>query len=188
MFLPGLGGHAFNAKVDADSIMATLARKNGTTLRCNGGVQFAPYDGVVVRRDFGEVMMDSGLLQPVSTFFKLTPWQVDYAQRLVKFLNYEMGHDGSWAVLWLNPTIDGYATEIRMAYQDVDGDVQFVVESDRTLVDLQSVDDVSSHGNNCNSAYVQWKQWMDDVDVQKNQTIKAAQGQQQLDPTVTPLL
>lgn len=189
MLLPGLGGPAkFNAKVDADSIMATLARSSGATLKADGGVMFTPFESVVVRKATGTVKLASGIIVTAENFFKLTPWQDDYARKLVMFLNYDLHHDGNWAVMWLNPTLEGMPTEIRLAYQDEDGDVQFVIESDRTLVNLQQVDDVRSHGENAEQAYMQYKQWLCDVDVQDNQKIKAAQGQQQFDPTIQPLV
>lgn len=186
--IPILGEKKFNGRVDADSIMATLARNAGMTVQAAGGVSFMPFDGAILRRAVGEVKLASGVIVKADAFFKLTAWQDDYARRCVKVLNGDLGHDGAWAVMWLNPTVDGLPTEIRFAWQDDDGDIQFVVESQRTLVDLQQVDDATSHGNNCAEAYKTWRGWLKDVDVQPDQTIKAAQGQQQKDPNVRPLV
>ena len=169
--------------------MATLARQNGQTVKANGGVSFLPYNGAILRQAIGEVTLPSGVIVKADTFFKLSAWQDDYARRCVRFLNGELGHDGAWAVMWLNPTIDGLPTEIRFAWQDGDGDVQVVVESDLTLVKLQQADNPREmHGNNCESAYNQYKAFIKDVDVQKDQTIKAAQGQQPRDPNVQPII
>lgn len=185
---PIIAPNQFNGRVDADSIMASLARTSGQTLKCDGGVTYYPMGSVTVKKPIGTIVLPSGVMVKSENFFKITLWQDDYARRLVKFLNYELHHDGVWAVMWLNPTIDGYATEIRMAYQDEDGDTQFVVESQRPLVDLQQVDDVRSHGNNCESAYHQYKNFLNDVDVQDNQKIQAAKGEQPKDPNDQPLL
>lgn len=187
--IPILGEHKFNARVDAESIMATLARQNGQTLHASGGVSFVPYNGAILRQAIGEVRLPSGVIIGADVFFKLSAWQDDYARRCVKFLNGDLGHDGAWAVMWLNPTIDGLPTEIRFAWQDDDGDVQFVVESDVTLVKLQQTDDPRTmHGNNAEAAYRQYRDFLQDVDVQENQKIKAAQGQRPRDPNDQPII
>lgn len=181
-------GQKFNAKVDAESIMASMARQNGQTLDQDAAVQWFPHDGAIVRKATGQVLLPSGIVVNAENFFKITAWQDDYARRLVKFLNYEMRHDGVWAVAWCNSTVDGYATELRMGFQDLDGDFQFLIGSDLTLVDLQTRDDARRHGKVCEDAYQQWRGWQRDVDVKPEQTIKAALGQQQADPTVQPIL
>jgi len=183
------GQKKFNGRVDAASIMATLARKNGQTLKnIQGGIEFFPVDQAVIRKARGTVMLPSGVLINAENFFQITPWQDDYARRLVRFLNYELSHDGVWAVCWCNPTEDGYATELRYGFQDEDGDLQIALASDLTLVDLQTVDDVKRHGNVVEQAYQKWVEWKEEVDVRPDQTIKAAQGQSQADPRVQPLV
>lgn len=183
-----LGGHKFNAKVDADSILASMARANGQTYDQGSGVEWFPHDKAVVRKAQGQIKLKSGVVVNAEHFYKITAWQDDYARRLVKFLNYEMNHDGVWAVAWCNPTDDGYATEIRFGFQDMDGDFQFLIGSDLTLVDLQTRDDVRRHGKVCEEAYQQWRTWQKDVDVRPEQTIKAAKGQSQANPNDQPIL
>lgn len=186
--LEALTGKGFNAKVDAESIMASLARQNGQTLDHDAAIQWFPHDTAIVRKAEGQIVMPSGVVVNASNFFKITAWQDDYARRLVKFLNYELNHDGVWAVAWCNPTQEGYATELRMGFQDMDGDFQFLIGSDLTLVDLQTKDDARRHGKVCEEAYQTWRNWQKDVDVRPDQKIKAAQGQAQADPNDQPLL
>lgn len=185
-----LTGSKFNAKVDADSIMATLARQTGQTISdVEGGIEYFPHNSTVIRKGKGVVRWSgSGIVLKADDFFKITNWQDDYARRLVRFLNYELNFDGCWAVVWCNPTEDGYATELRYGYQDADGDLQFVIGCDLTLVDLQAKDDARRHGNAAVEAYKTWQNWKKDVDVQPGQTIKAAQGERSRDPTVQPIL
>lgn len=181
-------GQKFNGKVDAESIMASMCRQNGQTLDQYAAVTWFPHDSAIVRKAHGQVQLPSGVVVKAEHFFRITAWQDDYARRLVKFLNYEMSYDGVWAVAWCNSTVDGYATELRFGFQDRDGDLQFLIGSDLTLVDLQTRDDVRRHGKVCDNAYNQWRAWQRDVDVQPEQTIKAAQGQQQADPKDQPFL
>lgn len=180
----------FNTKIDADVIVASLMRKAGTTLgdNVNCGVTFVPHGQAILEKPIGYARTKNGVIRAASNFMKLTTWQRDYARRLVQFLNYELHHDGVWSVAWSNPTHEGMPTQLNFAFQDVDGDIQCVVNSDRTLIDLMTKDDVKGHGGNAEAAYQHYVTFVRDVDVKKNQTIKAAQGEQQLDPNVVPII
>lgn len=175
--------------LDVDTIHAGLARMAGTVLAGAHGVQYTISSdfGKQVRRTYvgGHVRNSRGILQRVENFYKVQEWQNDHATKLVRLLNYELHHDGSWAVMWTLPGFDGIPTELRMAFQDVDGDVQLVVESDRKPADLLANGPIS-HLNNCEKAYQEWREHMKVVDVQKNQTIKMGQGEREKDPSIQP--
>ncbi len=175
------------AKIDGDLIMATLAANAGDTLPGNHGVMYSPYYGKVERRYIGAVTLPSGVLQPSAFFFKVEAWQNEHAKKLVQTLNRDLHHDGAWSVLWNTPLEDGRPTKLNIAFQDVDGDIRFIIESDRTLPDLLA-NGPESHLNSCENAYRQMMGWVRDVEIKPGQTIKFAQGQDQADPTVHPLI
>lgn len=178
-----------NNKIDGDTIVATMMRNQHQTIDSDCGLMFMPHGSMVLEKFIGYVKTPtSGVIRRAENFVKVTPWQRDYARRLVKFLNYDLHYDGAWSVMWGDPTIDGTPTTIHFAYQDVDGDVAFVVDSTRSLVELMQTNDVRSHGQNADKAHREWKAMMKDVEVRKDQTIKAALGEQPLDPNVQPII
>lgn len=175
------------AKIDGDLILACLARNNGATLAGDHGVMYAPYYKRVERKFIGAVKMPSGVLSPAAFFYRLEQWQVDHAKRLVHMLNDDLHHDGAWSVLWTNPTAQGQPTELHIAYQDVDGDIRFVIESTRSLVDLM-MSGPESHMENCERAFQECMGWTREVDIRPDQTIKAGQGQQSVNPNIKPII
>lgn len=184
---------ADNRKVDGDTLVRTAQAAAGQVLQGNHGVMFIPagprgpkMQSVAVRY-IGQVRAPSGVIMEARFFYRVEPWQIDHAEKLVHKLNYELHHDGAWSVLWKHPAPDGVPTMISMAYQDADGDVQFVVDSNRTCADLQ-IAGPESQIEICERAYKQFMGWLSDVDIGAGQMIKAAQGQQQKDPTIQPLI
>jgi hypothetical protein len=177
----------WNWKVDSNAIMAALMRRNGQTFGGEHGVTFMPdYMNCVVRH-FGMVKMKSGVLVSAQHFYKTEAWQDDYARKLVANLNKQLHHDGVWAVMWTNPTEFGMPTELRIAFQDKDGDPQFVIEVERTLTDLM-VHGPDSHMENCERAYQQWVRWQKEMEISEKQKIKWGQGQEQINPLDQPLI
>lgn len=178
---------AWNHKLDSNTIMAALMRRHGQTFNGSHGVTYMPdYMNCIVRH-VGQVQMKSGVLVPTSHFYKVEPWQDDYARKLVADLNKILHHDGAWAVMWCNPTEFGMPTQLKIAFQDKDGDPQFVIDVERPLTDLQ-VNGPKSHMDNCERAYQQWKRWMADMEINDNQKIKWGQGQEQIRPDDQPLI
>lgn len=174
-------------KIDGDTICAGLARRAGQVYEGEHGVMFMPHDQVVIVKHIGVVKTRSGVILRAEHFYKVAPWQDDYARKLVHKLNYELHHDGAWSVMWSHPTDDGMPTQINFAYQDVDGDPQLVINSDRTLADMMTRGP-DSHLENCERAYQQVVGWKKDMEIAPDQQIKWAKGQEQLDPNVQPEL
>lgn len=174
-------------KINGDDIIAALHRDASTVLEGNHGVMFVRKDLNSQPRFIGEVKTPGGILMKARFFYRVQPWQEDHARRLVDMLNREIWHDGAWAVLWSHPDIEGVPHAINMAWQDADGDVCFVINSDRTLLDLQANGPESQIGS-CEKAWREYMGFMDAVDVQADQKIKAGQGQLQKDPNDLPLL
>lgn len=176
-----------NYKIDADTIMASLMRRNGQTFQGRHGVTYMPNYADIVVKYVGDVRKPSGMILRAENFYKVAPWQDHHARELVRKLNAQLHHDGAWAVMWTNPTPDGMPTEIKISFQDVDGDPQFVIDCERTLADLMTTGP-ESHMENCERAYQQWKQWQVDMEISPNQKIKWGQGQEQRDPHDQPLI
>lgn len=177
----------YNKKIDGDLLMACVAAGAGQTVSGEHGVMYMPYHRNVGVRYIGFVRAASKVVIPTKLFYKVEPWQDDYARKLVHLLNYQLHHDGAWSVMWGSPTQDGMPTQINMAYQDVDGDFCFVINSERTLLDMQMTGP-ESHLENCERAWKQYTGWGEEVEIRPEQKIKAAQGQEQKDPTVQPII
>lgn len=116
------------------------------------------------------------------------------AMELATYLNRELHHGGRWVVGWAGQSnevtpggliVFGVPTVMGMVWLDQDDDVQFSVAIDERLEDIIR----SGPEHWCHQAEQAWNEWaahMEEVDVRPDQTIKAAQGEQPKDPTVTP--
>lgn len=124
----------------------------------------------------------------------LEPMQMLWSADVLRALNRELHHDGSWVVCFthpqpnsmecvlLNPRHKEYG-RYALLWLDKDGDVQFTVEWNRGEGELRDFAMVMLAGMNstmakCETAWGLWHEMMVDViEPQEGQTFKRAQGQ-----------
>lgn len=116
------------------------------------------------------------------------------AMELCVFLNRELAHDGRWSVGWTGNRNDitpgglmvfNIPSVMVLVWLDRDDDVQFQVSIDERL-DVFLACGPEHWCEQAEQAWAEWRCHIGDVGVKPEQTIKAAQGQREKDPTVSP--
>ena len=127
-----------------------------------------------VRPSMGDTVFDNEPTAP----------QLAFGMDVLKGLNKEIAHNGSWLVAWTHPPHFSEYLRVNpqmewkrlvMIFLDKDGDPQFTVDSVRPF--WEQVQSGAHHFvDQCEQAIQEWKQQLQILDLKENQTINLAQS------------
>lgn len=174
-------------KIDGDLLVNAAMQQMQNVDGQDCGLMFMPTHGFkIIEQWVGTYRTPAGLTVPPSMYFKFDEWQKPHAHSLTWKLNYDLHHDGAWSCLWRDPNQFGIPVTLDIAFQDKDGDVQFVIEGEEMRILELRLHGPDAHMENCEAAYQEWRGWEKDVDIQPDQKIAASKGQKQKDPFDQP--